>query len=97
MKRLMIKLLLAAGAFLAVNLWMCGRAAQKGASHWLVSLKFEETALFILLQAAVAVIFLVRPLETKKQKTVYLCIAETLVLITVLFWGVIVVGPIWFR
>lgn len=97
MKRLLIKLFLAFCAFLAVNLWFMGRAAAKGAVTWLISQAFEETAFFILLQVLVAVIGLIRPLRSAKQKAIYWCAAESLVLLTVLFWGFLIVGPIWLK
>lgn len=95
MKRLWIKLAIAAAAAFAVNLWFCGRAATCGAASYLVSVKFEMTLCFVLLQAVVTVTGLVRPCAEKAHRTAYWLVSEALTAATVLLWGFIVNGPFW--
>ena len=97
MKKLIIKLILSISAFLTVNMWIIGKGVTKGAAKYFISSTVEETILFIALQLIVIVIYFIHPLKTKKEKLIYWCISETLVIITVIFWGLIVVGPIWLR
>ena len=96
MKKLIIKLILSISAFLTVNMWIIGKGVTKGAAQYFISPTVEETILFIALQLLVIVIYFIKPLKTKKYKLIYWLISETLVIITVVFWGLIVVGPIWF-
>lgn len=97
MKKTITKLILSFSAFLATNLWIIGKGVTKGAAKYFISSTVEETILFILLQIFVIAIYFIHPLKTKKEKLIYWCISETLVIITVIFWGLIVVGPIWLR
>ena len=92
-----IKLLLSSAAFLAANLWLIGKGVTKGSAGFFISPVVEETIIFILLQLFVIVVYFIRPLTAKKSRLIYWCISEVLVLATVLFWGIIIVGPIWFH
>ena len=58
---------------------------------------FEETILFIILQLLVVLIYFIYPLTVKKYKIIYWSVSEALVIITVLFWGIFIVGPIWLK
>jgi len=95
MKQFWKKLLLVVLAFLAVNGWLIGKGAAKGAASFLGSAAFEETLLFVLLQAAVLAVCFVQPPEHKGARIALLCISEILVAVTVIFWGFVIVGPIW--
>lgn len=97
MKKLSIKLILSFIAFLAVNLWIISKGAAKGSADYFISPAAEETILFLLLQLAVIVVCFIRPLTEKKSKIIYWCVSEVLVLVTVFFWGIFIVGPIWFK
>lgn len=97
MKKIITKLILSFSAFLATNMWIIGKGVTKGSAKYFISSTVEETILFIILQILVIVIYFIHPLKTKKEKLIYWCISETLVIITVLFWGVLIVGPIWSR
>ena len=96
-KKLAVKLGLAASAFLAVNLWLTAKGAAKGAADFFISPTVEETILFLLLELAVIAAGCIRPLRDAKKNVIYWLVSETLVLITVFFWGIWIVGPIWFR
>lgn len=95
MKKPRIKLLLSFSAFLAANMWLIFKGAAKGGADYLISPVFEETVIFILLQLSVIVIFFIRPLTVKKAQLIYWCVSEVFVLLTVFFWGIFIVGPIW--
>ncbi len=97
MKNLIIKLILSFVAFLGANLWLMCKAAAKGAADFFISPVVEETILFIILQLLVIVIYYIRPLKTKISKIIYWSISETFVIITFFFWGIFIVGPIWFK
>ena len=97
MKKLKVKLCLAAAAFLAVNLWLIAKGAAKGAADFFISPTVEETILFLLLELAMIAAGCIRPLRDAKKNVIYWLVSETLVLITVFFWGIWIVGPIWFR
>ena len=97
MKKTIVKLLLSFAAFLAANLWIIGKGVSKGSAHYFISPVVEETMVFILLQIFVIAIYCVRPLAANKTKLAYWCVSETLVLATVFFWGIFIVGPIWLK
>ena len=97
MKKLIVKLILSFAAFLASNLWLMSKAATKGAASFFISPVIEETILFILLQLVVIVIYYISPLTIKKFRIIYWSISETFVAITFFFWGIFIVGPIWFQ
>ena len=97
MKKTSVKLLLSFAVFLAANLWIIGKGVSKGSADFFISPAVEETIVFILLQIFVIVIYRVRPLTVNKTKLVYWCVSETLVLATVFFWGIFIVGPIWLK
>lgn len=96
MGKVCIKLFFSFAAFIAVNFWLCSKAAAKGAEFF-ISPVVEETLLFILLQLFMVVNYRISPLETTKQKKVYWWISEILVFVTFFFWGIFIVGPIWFK
>ena len=57
-----------------------------------------ETAVFIVLQIAVIIIGVKKPLTETKHRVIYWLIAEALTVLTVWFWGFVVLGePIWNR
>ena len=91
------KLILSFAAFLAANLWLIGKGVSKGSAGFFISAAVEETIIFILLQLLVIVNYIIRPLTAKKSKLIYWCVSETLVILTVLFWGILIVGPIWLK
>jgi len=96
MKRLIIKVFLSIVAFIGVNAWLINKGIAKGAVDWFISPVVEETVLFIILQVFMFLNFFVYPLETKKKKIIFWCVSELLVIVTVWFWGIFVIGPIWF-
>ena len=96
MKRLIIKVFLSIVAFIGVNAWLINKGIAKGAVDWFISPVVEETVLFIILQVFMFLNFFVYPLETKKKKIIFWCVSELLVIVTVCFWGIFVIGPIWF-
>ena len=51
----------------------------------------------MLLQLSVIIVYFICPLTEKKSKFIYWCVSEVFVLITVFFWGIFIVGPIWFK
>ena len=55
----------------------------------------EETIVFILLQLFVIAVYFIRPLTAKTSRLIYWCVSEALVIATVWFWGIFIVGPIW--
>lgn len=96
MNRFTKKLLISVLAFVFANVWLISKGVMKGAADFLFgSAVIEETIIFILLQLAIIVNYFVCPLALKKHKVIYWCASEFLVLTVVLFWGVIIVGPIW--
>lgn len=97
MKKTSVKLILSFIAFLVVNLWLVFKGAAKGSADFFISPTVEETILFILLQLSVIVVYFIRPLTVKKSKIIYWCVSEMFVLVTVFFWGIFIVGPIWFQ
>ena len=97
MQKTGVKLILSFTAFLFVNLWLISKGAAKGAAGFFISPTVEETILFILLQLSVIGFYFIRPLTEKKSKIIYWCVSEVFVLVTVFFWGIFIVGPIWFR
>ena len=97
MKKISVKLILSFMAFLAVNLWLISKGAAKGAAHFFISPAAEETILFILLQISVIVVYFIRPLTANRSRIIYWCVSEVFVLATVYFWGIFIVGPIWFK
>ena len=97
MRKLSVKLILSFAAFLTANLWLIGKGSAKGAADFLVSPAVEETILFILLQIIVILIYYIRPLTIRKFRIIYWLISETFVAITFFFWGIFIVGPIWFQ
>ena len=88
-------MLFAFTAFAAANLYFIYKGVANADPF--ISWKVEETIVFILLQLIVAVIYMIRPLTKKSSKVIYWCVSETLVLLTVFFWGVWIVGPIWLK
>ncbi|SFB78666.1 hypothetical protein [Ruminococcus albus] len=96
MKKTGVKLILSFMAFLSVNLYFMFKGAAKGAEFF-ISPAVEETIFFIFLQLSVIVVYFVRPLTVKKSKIIYWCVSELFVLVTVYFWGIFIVGPIWFQ
>ena len=84
-------------SFLAVNIWLIGKGVAKGAADFFISATVEETILFIILQLLVVLIYFIYPLTVKKYKIIYWSVSEALVIITVLFWGIFIVGPIWLK
>ena len=97
MRKLSVKLILSFAAFLTANLWLIGKGSAKGAADFLVSPAVEETILFILLQIIVILIYYIRPLTIRKTRIIYWLISEAFVAITFFFWGIFIVGPIWFQ
>ena len=97
MNKISVKLILSFIAFLAVNFWLIFKGVTKGSAVFFMSPTVEETILFILLQLLVMVVYFIRPLTVKKSRIIYWCVSEALVLFTVFFWGIIIVGPIWFK
>lgn len=97
MKKISVKLILSFLAFLAVNMWIIAKGVTKGSAAFFISPTVEETILFILLQLIVIAIYSIHPLTLKKYKLIYWCVSEAFVFVTVLFWGIIIVGPIWFK
>ena len=97
MRKLSVKLILSFTAFLTANLWLIGKGSAKGAADFLVSPVVEETILFILLQIIVILIYYIRPLTIRKSRIIYWLISEAFVAITFFFWGIFIVGPIWFQ
>lgn len=95
MKKTGVKLILSVAAFLGANTWLIMKGASKGAAVFFISPVVEETLVFILLQIIVIAVYFIRPLTGWKSRLIYWCISEFLVIATVLFWGVIIVGPIW--
>lgn len=85
-----------------MNLYACGECSidVKGEietmEEWL-KIRLEETILFIILQLLVVLIYFIYPLTVKKYKIIYWSVSEALVIITVLFWGIFIVGPIWLK
>ena len=96
MKKISVKLILSFLAFLTINLWLIAKGVTKGNADFFISPTVEETILFILLQLFVIVIYNIQPLTTKKSKLIYWCVSEVFVFATVFFWGIFIVGPIWF-
>ncbi len=96
MKRLIIKVFLSIVAFVAANAWLINKGIAKGAVNWFISPVVEETVLFIILQLFMFLNFFIYPLKTKKKKIIFWCVSELLVIATVWFWGIFVIGPIWF-
>ena len=86
-----------ASRFKAVNIWLIGKGVAKGAADFFISATVEETILFIILQLLVVLIYFIYPLTVKKYKIIYWSVSEALVIITVLFWGIFIVGPIWLK
>ena len=97
MNRFGVKLILSIVSFLAVNIWLIGKGVAKGAADFFISATVEETILFIILQLLVVLIYFIYPLTVKKYKIIYWSVSEALVIITVLFWGIFIVGPIWLK
>lgn len=97
MQKTGVKLALSFTAFLFVNLWLMFKGAAKGAADFFISPTVEETILFIILQLSVVGFYFIRPLTEKKSKVIYWCVSEVFVFVTVFFWGIFIVGPIWFR
>ena len=97
MKKTIIKLILVLAAVLSADFWLIYRGMTAMPADFFISVPFEETLVFILLQLAVIIIYFVKPFTTKKTKLIYWCVTEVLVLATIVFWGFIIVGPIWFR
>ncbi|MBO5447819.1 MAG: hypothetical protein J5994_00695 [Ruminococcus sp.] len=97
MKKLYVKLILSFVSFLAANLWIINKGVAKGAAKFFISPTVEETIIFILLQLLVIVIYCIYPLTIKKSKIIYWSVSEAFVAITVFFWGIFIVGPIWFN
>ena len=97
MKKTIVKLILSFTAFLAANMWLMFKAAAKGSADYFFSPVVEETILLILLQLFVIVIYFIRPLTTKRSQLIYWCVSEAFVIITVFFWGIFIVGPIWLQ
>ncbi len=95
MNKTSIKLLLSFTAFLASNLWIIGKGVTKGSADFFISPAVEETIVFVLLQLLIMVIFFIKPLKGKRSQLIYWVVSEVLVLATVIFWGFIIVGPIW--
>lgn len=89
------KLALSFTAFLLANIWLIFKGASKGAAEFFISPAVEETIVFVLLQMAVIAVYFIRPLTVKKFRAVYWGVSEFFVLTTFLFWGIIIVGPIW--
>ena len=97
MRKTIVKLIIVLAAVLAADLWLIYRGMTAMPADYLVSAAFEETLVFILIQLTAIIIYFVKPFTTKKTKLIYWGVSEVLVLATVIFWGVIIVGPIWFR
>lgn len=97
MNRFGVKLILSIVSFLAVNIWLIGKGVAKGAADFFISATVEETILFIILQLLVVLIYFIYPLTVKKYKIIYWSVSEALVIITVLFWEIFIVGPIWLK
>lgn len=97
MKRTVFKIVFSIIAFMAVNLWLMYKAATKGDTSYFISWKVEETILFILLQIFMIVDYFIYPLKNRKQKIIFWCVSELLVLVTVYVWGIWIIGPIWFQ
>ena len=97
MNKIRIKLLLSFMAFLVSNLWLIGKGVTKGSADFFVSPAVEETIIFFLLQLFVIVVYFIRPLAIKKSRLIYWGVSEVLVLATVWFWGLFIVGPIWLQ
>ena len=97
MKIFAIKLILSIVSFLVTNLWLISKGAAKGGADFFISPTVEETILFVIFQLLVIVIYFIYPLKEKKLKITYWSVSEALVFITVLFWGIFIVGPIWFN
>ena len=97
MKKISVKLILSFLAFLVTNLWLIAKGATKGSAVFFISPTVEETILFILLQLIVIAIYYIYPLTIKKFKIIYWCVSEVLVFATVFFWGIFIIGPIWFK
>ncbi len=97
MKKTSVKLILSFFAFLATNLWLIAKGVTKGSADFFISPTVEETISFILLQLFVIAIYYIHPLTIKKSKLIYWCVSEVFVFATVLFWGIFIVGPIWFK
>ncbi|MBO4844852.1 MAG: hypothetical protein J5525_00965 [Lachnospiraceae bacterium] len=96
MKKTSVKLILSFMAFLAVNMWLIAKGVAKGSANFFISPTVEETILFILLQLFVIVVYFIHPLTIKKSKIIYWSVSEAFVFATVFFWGIFIVGPIWF-
>lgn len=95
MNKTSTKLVLSIAGFLASNLWLIAKGVTKGAADFFISPVVEETIVFILLQLFVIAVYFIRPLTSKTSRLIYLCVSEALVIATVWFWGVFIVGPIW--
>jgi len=93
-----IKLILSTISFLAANSWLIYKGVMKGAAPFFVSAAVEETIVFFLLQVLVLLIYFIPhfPLLSRKSKLIYWGISEAYVLCTFIFWGFVIVGPIWF-
>ena len=89
------KLALSFTAFLSANIWLMFKGASKGAAEFFISPAAEETIVFVLLQLTVIAVYFIRPLTVKKFMAVYRGVSEVFVLTTFLFWGIIIVDPIW--
>ena len=97
MKKISVKLMLSYIASLVVNLWLMFKGVAKGSADFFISPTVEETILFFLLQLSVIVVYFIRPLTVKKSKIFYWCVSELFVIVTVFFWGIFIIGPIWFQ
>ena len=97
MNKFSVKLILSTIGFLFVNLWLIGKASAKGGVEFIISPVFEETLLFVLLQLHVIGIYFIKPLKENNYRIIYWCVSELYVLATVFFWGIFIVGPIWFK
>ena len=97
MKKTGVKLILSFIAFLAANLWLTAKGVYKGAADFFISPTAEETIVFIILQLSVIAIYFIHPLTEKKSRLIYWCVSEFLVIATVFFWGIFIIGPIWLQ
>jgi hypothetical protein len=95
MNKTSTKLVLSIAGFLASNLWLIAKGVTKGAADFFISPVVEETIVFILLQLFVIAVYFIRPLTSKTSRLIYWCVSEALVIATVWFWGIFIVGPIW--
>ena len=97
MNKTSTKLVLSIAGFLASNLWLIAKGVTKGAADFFISPVVEETIVFIILQISVIAIYFIHPLTEKKSRLIYWCVSEFLVIATVFFWGIFIVGPIWLQ